>query len=197
MKKKRVVLLSVMIPVLALSVLVGSRQIEQGKWDKQVHKVFSYVFNDTSDDYIVLSDFIIMGNKQEDCEKEAVAYDIDGDGKKEIVVCIRQSNNMPVYGIYAFDPEMKKKPYVNAVYNISDDEMDAWRVKEDYTSLEYGIPKLKIKSGTLYFQVLDSEDKEKILNEYELIEQKDDTLIFDTHSDAGKCTVPKVVQANQ
>ena len=80
---------------------------------------------------------------------------------------------------------------------ISNDKLDVWGSKTAYTGVQYGIPELKMKSGTLYFRVLDKEDREKVLNEYDLIEQKDDCLIFDTHSDAGKCTVPKVVQANQ
>ncbi|MCI5639498.1 MAG: hypothetical protein MR316_00750, partial [Lachnospiraceae bacterium] len=51
-----------------------------------------------------------------------------------------------------------------------------------------GTPKLKVRFGTLYFQVYDIEDDKKLLNEYELLEQKNGNLIFDTHSDAGKCT---------
>lgn len=196
MKKKRVILLSVMIPVLALAALVGGKQEKQSKWDKQVQKILSFVYSDEGFTYNILN-FQTQIKTQDEYEKEAIIYDIDGDGKKEILLVTDTMANMPGFEIYAFDPEMKEKPYVKATYTISNDKLDVWGSKTAYTALQYGIPELKMKSGTLYFRVLDKEDREKVLNEYDLIEQKDDCLIFDTHSDAGKCTVPKVVQANE
>lgn len=196
MKKKRVILLSVMIPVLALAALVGGKQVKQSKWDKQVQKILSFVYSDEGFTYNILN-FQTQIKTQDEYEKEAITYDIDGDGKKEILLVTDTMANMPGFEIYAFDPEMKEKPYVKATYTISNDKLDVWGSKTAYTGVQYGIPELKMKSGTLYFRVLDKEDREKVLNEYDLIEQKDDCLIFDTHSDAGKCTVPKVVQANQ
>lgn len=194
-----------MIPVLAVAALVGGKQVKQSKWDKQViqskwdkqvQKILSFVYSDEGYTYNTL-DFQSQIKTQDEYEKEAIIYDIDGDGEKEILMATDIMANLPGFKIYAFDPEMKTKPYVKETYIISNDKLDACESGEAYSGVQYGIPELKMKSGTLYFRVLDKEDREKVLDDYELIEQKDDCLIFDTHSDAGKCTVPKEVQTNQ
>lgn len=189
MKKKRVIIVSIVILVLALAALVGVSQLRQHKPNQKEKKVISFVHGKGIDDYLSLDIIEGRDGSLEEFEKNATYYDIDGDGKKEILfTAVIGMMSAPGYVIYVFDPEMDEAPYIKAAYALANDDLEAWRSGKEYTMLYSGTPKLKVRFGTLYFQVYDSEDDKKRLNEYELLEQKNGNLIFDTHSDAGKCT---------
>ena len=110
-------------------------------------------------------------------------YDIDGDGKKEIVYAgyDELGSGYPRYVICSIGIRSGQKFYVKAIYDLTCFDYTVAPDKAKYV-LQHGIPSMAIKSGKLLFQVHDYDDKDKILNTFTMTGQQGDHLVFNTES---------------
>mgnify|MGYP000064859376 FL=1 len=116
-------------------------------------------------------------------QQKTVRYDIDGDGKKEIVYAgyDELGSGYPRYVICSIGIHSSQKFYVKAIYDLTCFDYTVAPDKAKYV-LQHGIPSMAIKSGKLLFQVHDYDDKDKILNTFTMTGQQGDHLVFNTES---------------
>jgi len=116
-------------------------------------------------------------------QQKTVRYDIDGDGKKEIVYAgyDELGSGYPRYVICSIGIHSGQKFYVKAIYDLTCFDYTVAPDKAKYV-LQHGIPSMAIKSGKLLFQVHDYDDKDKILNTFTMTGQQGDHLVFNTES---------------
>ena len=116
-------------------------------------------------------------------QKSSIKYDIDGDGKKEIVYAgyDELGSGYPRYVICSIGIHSGQKFYVKAIYDLTCFDYTVAPDKAKYV-LQHGIPSMAIKSGKLLFQVHDYDDKDKILNTFTMTGQQGDHLVFNTES---------------
>lgn len=162
--KKKVILWGSIFLVVAIASLVGGWQYGKHKVNSQVKKLSAYYGDHDK-------------KRMEQFEKEAVVFDIDRDGKREVLYTeYGPTSGMASYYLLALDPSLSK-PYVKQCYLLASEGYGKYWDKGEM-GLEHGVPRLRVKFGKLYFELLDQEHPDTVIKTYKFKKLQKGNLLF-------------------